>query len=274
MVGKNTVLAKGRRIITLTTDFGHADPWVGIMKGVMLSINPDLAIVDITHDVPPQDIKKASFCLGGLAQTFPEGTIHICIVDPGVGSKRDPVIIQTGRYFYVGPNNGVFSALDSKVKKTAVIKNKKYVGKSMSATFQGRDLFAPVAAHLATTPIEKFGPPVKKLVKISRPGPRWKRDGSLAGEIVYFDHFGNAYTNITKEMLARFKEKRPTIATSGTEIGGLGFFYRSRRPGTLGAIINGFDLMELFTPDGSARDEFGLKIGDRVVVSATRKLSG
>ncbi len=258
------------RIITLTTDFGQADPWVGMMKGVMLSINPSLAIVDVTHEIPPQDINKASFFMGSIGRYFPEGTIHVCVVDPGVGSEREPVIIQTQHCFYVGPNNGVFSTLDSRIKKSAVIKSRRYVPGDVGATFHGRDVFAPVAAHLATTPVEEFGPAVKKLVKLDLPKPRREKDGGVSGEIIYFDRFGNAFTNITKEMVKTAKAGRAAVPLRNLEVRGFSGFYRSVPKGAPGAIINGFGLLEIFSPDGNAREEFGLEMGDRVSVGRAR----
>lgn len=258
------------RIITLTTDFGHADPWVGMMKGVMLSINPGLTIVDVTHEIPPQDINKASFFMGSIGRYFPEGTIHVCVVDPGVGSKREPVIIQTQRCFYVGPNNGIFSMLDSRVKKSAVIKSRRYMSEDVGATFHGRDVFAPVAAHLAATPVEEFGPSVKKLVKLDQPKPRRGKDGGVTGEIIYFDRFGNAFTNITKEMMKTTGAGRAAVTVRNLEVRGFSGFYRAVPKGKPGAIINGFGLLEIFTPDGNAREEFGLEMGDRVSVGHNR----
>ncbi|MBI3581142.1 MAG: SAM-dependent chlorinase/fluorinase [Nitrospinae bacterium] len=258
-------------IITLTTDFGLADPWVRMMKGVILSINPSLSIVDVTHEIPPQDVNKASFFMASIGRYFPEGTIHVCVVDPGVGSGREPVIIQTERCFYVGPNNGVFSTLDSRVKKSVVIKSRRFLTAEVSATFHGRDVFAPVAARLASTPVEEFGPALKKLVKLDRPRPRRRKDGGVSGEIIYFDRFGNAFTNIKKEMLRTAGAARAAVTLRNLEVRGVSPFYRAVPKGTPGAVINGFGLLEIFSPDGNALEEFGLKTGDRVSVGRARK---
>jgi hypothetical protein len=255
-----------RPIITLTTDFGNCDPSVGIIKGVVLSICPEAAIIDISHEIPPQDLRSAALCIGAFGKSFPEGAIHICGVDPGVGCDREAVIIKTGRYFYVGPNNGVFSRLDSEVEKAVVIKNSEYLPPFISATFHGRDVFAPVAAHLASTPIEEFGPPVKKLAVLDIPLPQITEQGDIFGEILHFDHFGNAISNIDKKVLLRFDATQLNITAGENEIDGVTFFYQSSKAGTLGAVINAFGLLEIFTPNGNARDKFGLKTGDRIAV--------
>ncbi|GMT42130.1 MAG: hypothetical protein IEMM0002_0541 [bacterium] len=188
--------------VTLTTDFGLGDPTVAIMKGVMLSIKPDLKIIDVTHEIPPQDITRAALCISRFRDYFPEGAIHVAVVDPGVGSNRDAVIVKTGRYFYIGPNNGLFSVLDSDVEKIVKIENPDYLMASISVTFHGRDIFAPVAAHLASkVPMEEFGNSVEKLEKIDLPYPVLNNSGELLGEITYFDNFGNAFTSITDEHL-------------------------------------------------------------------------
>jgi len=137
-------------IITLLTDFGIEDPYVGIMKGVILSINKNVRIVDLSHSIPPQDIISAGFTLNSSFSYFPEKTIHLAVVDPGVGSKRSPILIETEKYFFIGPDNGIFSSILSgdKVQKIVELTNSSYFLSDISSTFHGRDIFSPAAAHL------------------------------------------------------------------------------------------------------------------------------
>lgn len=257
-------------VITITTDFGTLDPTVGIMKGVMLSVNPSLTIIDITHKIEPQNITNATICVGCFNDYFPQDTIHLVVVDPGVGTTRDPVIVQTERYYYIGPNNGIFSHLDSPVKKMVKIENKKFFRSTVSSTFQGRDIFSPVAAHLVTTPIEEFGPPLEELERFAIPEPVISETGLIQGEIIYFDHFGNAFTNIkANEILGLLK----SLGANSVEInmgehliGTISKHYKAVDNGTLGAVINSFDYLELVTPNGNAQDAFELEKGNPVSV--------
>jgi len=258
------------KLVTLTTDFGLSDPWVGVMKGVMLSIDPEITFVDISHTIPPQNVLKGALCLGGIKNFFPEGAVHLAVVDPGVGTTREPVIIKTQRYFYVGPNNGLFSFLDSPVEKAVKIANMGLLHPQISATFHGRDIFAPVAARLFSTPMKEFGPAEDSLEKLSLPEPSIK-ENVIEGEITYVDRFGNLFTNITAENLrdlhARFPSSHVEVKPPGGKIiNGVSYYYHSVESGELGAIVNSLHLLELFTPNGSAGECFGLKPGDAVTV--------
>ena len=158
-------------IITLTTDFGNDDPFDGVIKGVILNICPQANIVDLTHNISPQDIYQANFLLDSCYQYFPKKTIHVCVVDPGVGTKRRPILIQTKGYFFIGPDNGVFTSIIKKEKNIKIIEltEKKYWLKNVSQTFHGRDIFSPVAAHLASgVNVKNFGKLINKenLVKL------------------------------------------------------------------------------------------------------------
>jgi hypothetical protein len=211
----------------------------------------------------------AAFCVSRFKDYFPKGTVHVVVVDPGVGTKREGVIIQTERYFYVGPNNGVFSMLDSYIEKAVKIENPKYLNLPVSATFHGRDVFAPVAAHLTQTDISKFGPEISKLVRLELPKPGVKDDG-VAGHVTGFDHFGNALTNITLEIIDKLKEKKPggtiEIRTGKHILTSLADYYQTGPADRLGAIINSFDFLELFVRKGNARKKFGISRGEIVEV--------
>jgi S-adenosylmethionine hydrolase len=183
-------------IITLTTDFGLKDPWAAEMKGAILSLNPSARIVDITHVVSPQNVLEGAFVLSRSYSFFPAGTIHVAVVDPA------PILVETQDFYLVGPDNGIFTlTLDAleeeKIKRTIKLTRKEFFLEEVSATFHGRDIFAPVAAHLSLgADPESFGEPLgapTRRLKIPRPE---KYENSLTGEVIYIDNFGNLITNI------------------------------------------------------------------------------
>jgi len=189
-----------KRIITLLTDFGLKDPYVGIMKGVLLTINPHVTIIDITHDILPQNIEEAAFLIEEYYRFFPPGTIHLAIVDPTVGSKRKPVIVNKENCVFVGPDNGLFTLIYDNAE-AHVIENPTFMLKEKSSTFHGRDIFAPAAGHLSTgIHPSAFGKHLSDPVRAGEMFPV-KEDDSLKGKIVRFDRFGNAITNIKAGML-------------------------------------------------------------------------
>ncbi|MDD9975858.1 MAG: SAM-dependent chlorinase/fluorinase, partial [Candidatus Poribacteria bacterium] len=196
-------------IITLTTDFGIRDTYVGIMKGVILGINPNVQVVDLTHAIPPQDIYEAAFSIYAAHSYFPRGTIHVIVVDPGVGSDRRAIVCQTDNAFFVCPDNGVLSYLLQSTENEArppvnavEIQNKAYYLPEVSNTFHGRDIFAPIAAHLSLgIPLEDLGPPVQTLVQLPIQAPELSGN-TLTGQIVKIDRFGNAITNISESAIA------------------------------------------------------------------------
>src|SRR5574337_20278 len=190
------------RIITLLTDFGNQDAYVGIMKGVIAGINPLANIIDICHDIPPQDIFNGAYLLSTSYKYFPEGTIHVAIVDPGVGSQRDIVCVEAQHHIFLVPNNGILSfiAQEEKPKSIFRVTNNRYCLPSPSNTFHGRDVFAPVAAHLSLgIKPQQLGMKVNQLEQLDIPKPHYKKTGQLEGQIIYIDRFGNLITNITRE---------------------------------------------------------------------------
>jgi len=194
-----------RALITLLTDFGAADYFAGAMKGVILSINPEAQIVDITHEIPPQDIHAAAFILLAVYKDFPSQTIHLAVVDPGVGSARRPVLALCAGQFFVGPDNGLFSYVLEREPPASVIhiQNQKYFRQPLSATFHGRDLFAPVAAALANgVEPSEFGAEVTDYVRLQSLAPIRLPDGTIHARIIHIDRFGNCITNLTKEDVA------------------------------------------------------------------------
>jgi S-adenosylmethionine hydrolase len=192
-------------MITLLTDFGLSDYFVPAVKGVILSIHPEAQIVDITHEAAAHDIRSAAFTLGACYHEFPAGTIHIAVVDPGVGSSRRAIVVDTGQYTFVGPDNGLFSFVYARESAIRVfhITEKQYFRHPVSPTFHGRDVFAPVAAHLlrGTTP-EQFGKEIDDYVKFEIPRPQLVESegarGLLQGSVLHIDRFGNCLTTFTE----------------------------------------------------------------------------
>lgn len=260
------------RIITLTTDFGTTDAYVGIMKGVILGINPDVQVVDLTHAIPPQDIHDAALSIHSAHRYFPEGTIHTIVVDPGVGSDRRAVVCQTDRAFFVCPDNGILTYLlhevenaDGQSIKAVAIQNKAYYLPEVSHTFHGRDVFAPVAAHLSLgVPLANIGPPVKDPVQL--PIPIHQISGNtIIGQIVKIDRFGNAITNLSESVLAGIGSTYE-IRVGSTRFMQLNRAYAESGIGKPLAIIGSFGLLEIAINGGSAEANLGLKWGDVVEI--------
>jgi S-adenosylmethionine hydrolase len=192
------------KIITLLTDFGLADPYVAIMKGIILKINPHVRIVDITHAVSPQDVKEAAFIIKEYYSYFEAGTVHVAVVDPTVGSARRPLVLAKDGYYFAGPDNGIFSHLTQGGTEIYEIKNQDFMLKNVSSTFHGRDIFAPAAAHLASgVQPSAFGPAIENPVYLAGVFPETV-NGILSGEVARLDRFGNAITNIAFEVFKNF----------------------------------------------------------------------
>lgn len=207
-------------IITLTTDFGLEDIYVGVMKGVILSIAPQSRLVDITHSIPPQDIDAGGRALGEAFPFFPPGTIHVAVVDPEVGGQRAALLVQAGGHVFIGPDNGIFSFVLKGFEPVQVhaIIAERYMNARVSATFHGRDVFAPAAAHLAAGAApESLGPEVSDYVLRQLPHPRFE-DGKLLGTVVRVDRFGNLITNLHRDELARHGLDRALEIVLGTRI--------------------------------------------------------
>jgi S-adenosylmethionine hydrolase len=274
------------QIITLTTDFGTKDWFVGTMKGVILGIAPRAAIVDITHEIPAGDIRAGAFALAAGYRFFPKGTVHAAVVDPGVGGARKAIVVQTADYLFVGPDNGVLSLAlaKEKIKSVHLLENANYFLRPVSHTFHGRDIFAPVAAHLSRgAPVHKLGPAQKDFIRLSRPQPR-VRQNRIEGKVVFIDRFGNAITNIENTSLNPKTKvvpgRRPALqstSVSGLNASGEVFvgrrrlcqvkaFYQSVRAGQAVAVPGSCGFLEIAVNGGSAAKRFGLKIGHRINV--------
>ncbi len=253
-------------IITLTTDFGTADGYVGAMKGRILSLNPDVMIVDITHEIEPQGVRQAAWCLRRATTTFPDETVHVVVVDPGVGSGRDAVLLRSGDQWFIGPDNGVFSEI---VRTTGIqqgfrLHNETRWWKKHSS-FDGLALFAPAAACLVNkTDPEKMGEPSLDFVLLDRSQAIYE-DGVVSGEIMLFDRFGNAITNIHESSLEQMHRK-PVSADAANRRFAIVDHYQEGSGSEGVAIVNSDGYLELSVYTGSARDRLNLKIGDRVLL--------
>lgn len=260
-----------RRIITLTTDFGYQDPFVGVMKGVIFRINRDVDIIDLSHGIRPQDITDAAFTIGMNYSYFPDGTIHMVIVDPGVGSARRPLLVRAGHNYFIGPDNGVFSRIyetDRGVIEAINITSLHYFLTSQSPTFQGRDVFAPVAAWLSKgVDMYKFGERIEDYEKIMLPVPVFLPNGGLSGQVIRIDRFGNAITNISPTDIERLSEQFPgqqVVVKVGQQKVALKRFYSETDEGVPGALINSSGLLEIFVYKGNAARACGIAVGDSV----------
>jgi S-adenosyl-L-methionine hydrolase (adenosine-forming) len=257
-------------IITLTTDFGARDPWVGIMKGVILGICPAARLVDLSHVIGAQDVLDGALCLEAAVGFFPRGTIHLAVVDPGVGGTRRPMALQTGGQCYVGPDNGLFSlALERDGGRVEAVEltAREYRLSPVSRTFHGRDIFAPAAAHLASgVPLERLGRAMTDPVRLVLPSSRHE-DGLVAGEVIGADRFGNLLTSVTEEDLAGLDGPLGLVVEiGGIRVGAPVIAYSDAPPGGVGAVVGSTGRLEVFVREGSAQAALGLGRGAPVVV--------
>ena len=241
------------QIITLTTDFGLSDYYVGVVKGVILTINPDINLVDINNSIEPQNILGAAINIKKSYRYFPRGTIHMVVVDPGVGGERDPIIVKTEDYFFVGPDNGVFTLIyGENPYKAYKITNNKYFLDSVSSSFHARDIFAPVSAHLSLlNNAEIFGEELKTPREIVISDPR-KSEEKIIGEVLFVDRFGNMITNIRNEEMKLKNE----IVVDGVNIGRVKQAYSSVKENELLAIHGSSGFLEIAENCGRAVDRF------------------
>jgi S-adenosylmethionine hydrolase len=284
-------------LITLTTDFGTADGYVGTMKGVILGIVPAAHLVDISHEIPPQNVRQAAYVLYTAYPFFPPHTVHLVVVDPGVGSARRPIALRTPAGTFVGPDNGVFSYViaHEPVEMLVELTDPRYRLPQVSCTFHGRDVFAPAAAHLAAgVSITALGPPVSDAVTL--PPPRLEViTGGIAGEVLHADRFGNVITSIGKlgwrgdELVlepafqdagekpgfsektrflgqVRFKAAEALVEVGGREIVGVYHTYAEGTPGEALALVGSEGHLEIAVREGNAAQGLGLRPGDPVVL--------
>ena len=216
-------------LITLLTDFGTADYFVGALKGAILTVNPQARLFDITHEIPPHDVQAGAFTLLAAYEAFPPQTIHVAVVDPGVGSERRPILVAARGHFFVGPDNGLFSYVCEGAGDARVyhLTEEKFFRPFVSATFHGRDIFAPVAGALSQgTPPASFGAQVEDYVRLAPLAPAREQDGTLTASIIHVDRFGNCVTNITRRELSPEQIARGVrLEIGGREIRAFRSFY-------------------------------------------------
>ncbi len=266
-------MASAISLITLLTDFGQHDYFVPSMKGVMLGINSQTRIVDLSHDIAAHDVEQAAFYLKSCYQYFPDGTIHVVVVDPGVGSDRRALLVSTSRYYFLAPDNGVLSYIfeDELSVEVRAIENKQYRLDSEGATFDGRDLFSPAAAWLTKgqTP-GSYGPLVHNYVTLPKTEAKME-NGKLVGKIMYIDHFGNLISNITPSDLETFqsvtKQEAQAVQLGDITIKGMKSHYAEGALGLPEALINSNGQLEVFIKQGHAANRCQGKIGQRIEVA-------
>ncbi len=265
------------RILTLTTDFGISDGYVAAMKGVVLTCVPDAQIVDITHQVPPQDIAAGAFAMYGACPFFPEGSVHVGVVDPGVGSDRRGIVVETGQFLYVGPDNGLFSPVyeREKVWRIVAIENEALMRPQVSSTFHGRDVFAQVGAHLLRgISCGEIGPEIEDPVTCDLWGVEEHAD-ALVGRVVCVDHFGNAISMIARSQI---DEKYPDgdfeIAIGKTRFDRICQTYSEVKEGKTLALYGSLDTLEVAVCGGSASQTLGIKRGDVICVCRSQDRIG
>lgn len=257
-------------IITLLTDFGLEDSYVAEMKGVILSLAPEATLVDVTHLVPPQDITRAAFVLASTFQRFPDGTVHLAVIDPDVGTERRPMAAEAAGHLFVAPDNGLLSlALEKAGGARAVhLTEPRFWLPDVSSTFHGRDIFAPVAAHLARGKLlETLGIPISSwtTLPIERPNPLG--DGGIRGKVIAIDHFGNIITNIRESDLPQdAQESQVEVHLVGREIRGLARTYGDSPEGDLVALVGSSGYLEIAVVNGNAGTELG-EIGPEAEVT-------
>ncbi len=268
-------------IITLTTDFGLENPYVAAMKGVILTISPEAALVDISHAVRAQAIEQGAFLLASAWPYFPRGSIHVGVVDPGVGTERQALAVRTPAATFVGPDNGLLSpALPDEVREAAwghdqpvpvrlpegyravSLTNEAYFRRPVSSTFHGRDIFAPVAAHISLgVPLEELGPPVEEVLALAPFRARRQPDGSLRGRVIHIDVFGNLVTDVRCEDLPG---ERPTVEVAGRRIVGLSLTYQEGAE--ILAVVGSGGYLEIAAPKANAAELLGAALGIPVLV--------
>ena len=258
-------------IITLTTDFGHGDHYVACMKGVILRIAPKVNIVDVSHEVAPHDILHGAFILRQLIQWFPDGTIHVVVVDPGVGTGRRIIVARYADHYVIAPDNGLISLAHQlgQFREARILQNPRFMLPMVSNTFHGRDIMAPAAAHLAAGgKMRDVGPPADRVEMLQVARPQLGQDGNLTGQVIHADCFGNLITNIgPADMAAATRHQaNPQVYLMGQCVGSLHKTYSNVGAGQPLALFGSSDLLEISINCGSAAEHFGQGVNASVEV--------
>ena len=262
-------MARPSGIVALLTDYGLQDSYAGVMKGAILSVNPAARIVDLTHEVPPQDVREGSRVLAAAFPYFPAGTVFVAVVDPGVGTDRAIVGIEFNRQFFLAPDNGLLDVFVRPLRRVKIVESK-YFRSPVSRTFHGRDIFAPVAGHLSRgVDLGRFGPPIRKLTPLDLPALRPTAGGGVQGEVVAIDRFGNGITNIPEQVLPDESDVRITVGRK--TLRKLCRTYADVHQGGLLALVGSTGHLEISVNQGSAVKAAGVRKGAAVTVSRGKK---
>jgi S-adenosylmethionine hydrolase len=257
-------------VITLTTDFGDTSPYVAAMKGIILAIQPEARLLDLTHHIPPQQLRHTAFFLLHAIPYFPAGAIHIVVVDPGVGSDRALLYVDLGGRRLLVPDNGCWTPLAARLSRDPLVRRlveSRYWRPSVSSTFHGRDILAPVAGWLSRgLDPSLLGPPVTSWVELDLPAPMTEHD-RVSGEVAFVDSFGNLITNISAETLAGLGSGQVRVEIGEETISGLARTYAEGAAGTLLALISSGGLLEVAVNKGSAADRLRVVAGEPVMVT-------
>ncbi|OEU53485.1 MAG: hypothetical protein BA861_03900 [Desulfobacterales bacterium S3730MH5] len=266
---------KNTPVITLLTDFGLQDEYVGVMKGVILSINPMVHLIDICHNITRHRVGQAALAINAAFRYFPKGSIHVVVVDPGVGGKRKAICLQQEDHFFVAPDNGVLTMViqNGAAKRICAITNQDYFLKPVSDTFHGRDIFGPVAAHLSKgVDMLRIGPAValEDITRLEVLVPFVSAKSELVGMVISIDHFGNLVTNISQATFRGFKNntrsKETVIIVGRSKIQEVSRSYDSVEIGSPVAIFGSRDLLEVSLNQGDARTYFKASVGQTIKV--------
>lgn len=253
-------------LVTLTTDFGLADGFVGTMKGVIAGINPAVRIIDISHDIPPQDLRSAAFVIQTSVPFFPAHAVHVVVVDPGVGSRRNVLVACTDFGLFLLPDNGILSLLTGMgTSRVFCVENRAYCLPHVSSTFHGRDIFASVAGHLSLgVDVERLGPPTEPMTKLEALQGDWQTEETWKGHVIYQDRFGNLVTNLSmREVQDRGRLIRKI--TVGTQvIDKVLPFYADEERGSLIAVWGSHGFLEIAVNGGHAGRQLGMRVGGRI----------
>jgi S-adenosylmethionine hydrolase len=262
----STMKTKADPIVALLTDFGTKDPYVAALKGALLSVNPKARLVDVTHEVEAQDVSGACTLLQNVHSYFPQGTIFVVVVDPGVGSDRSILVVLAKGQCFLAPDNGVLSFLDeSDILEIRRVTDTKYFRHPISNTFHGRDIFAPVAGHVSKgLALSKLGPRIKRFLRLHQTEKLIETERTVIGEIIHVDKFGNLVTNLPARVLE--KGRPPRIEVGGKAIRRMVKSYAEAMPKELVAIIGSSGTLEISVKEESAADITGLTPGNPVVV--------
>jgi S-adenosylmethionine hydrolase len=255
-------------LVTLTTDFGEDSPYAAAMKGVILGINPDARLLDLSHQIPPQDLRHAAFFLAAAVPYFPPGTLHVVVIDPGVGTGRAILYVETAGQRLLVPDNGCWTKLIREGQRPRVIRlaEPRYWRQPVSATFHGRDIFAPVAGHLSHgLDPQLLGPAAEQWVSWDEPAPQLS-PRRLAGEVVYVDHFGNLITNIPGQAFLAFAARPVRVTVGGQEVTRRVYSYAEAERGAVVALVSSTDRLEIAVVQGDAARRLGAQLGTAVVV--------